>query len=182
MSLMFNRSFSSFRNFTWSVFKTHKWCTYLRPYAVWYLLSDPSTIQATPPDPWQRPDPLSSDNSRCKTYSPELPSKTSSPNTWNWFCLYLCLSIFVFVFLQWRKSCLISCGWDVIRQRPPNLVCIWGQKESHTSPTIRSPRPFWHNLHHTNISYVLFICFMIHISYPTIRSSWPFWQNLYHEL
>ena len=49
-------------------------------------------------------------------------------------CMYLYLSIFVFVFLQWRKSCLISCGWDSIRQRLPNLVCIWGQKDLTRAP------------------------------------------------
>ena len=95
-------------------------------------------------------------------------------------CIYLYLSIFVFVFLQWRKSCLISCGWDVIRQRPPNLVCIWGQKESHTSPTIRSPRPFWHNLHHTNICY--FCLFILRFIFHVLLSEFQdHFDNLYHK-
>ena len=152
MSLVFNCSFSSFSNFTWSVFQIHKWWTYLLPDAVWYLLSDPSTIQATPliPDRDQTPwAPIILGVKHIHQSSPQR--HHHQIHGIGSVCIYLYLSIFVFVFLQWRKSCLISCGWDVIRQRPPNLVCIWGQKESHTSPTIRSPRPFWHNLHHTNI-------------------------------
>ena len=49
MSLMFNCSFSSFRNFTWSVFQTHKWWTYLLPDR--NILSDVSLLTPPPSKP-----------------------------------------------------------------------------------------------------------------------------------